>query len=366
MKTIKLFLLLIFTPLCFAGDVNDLIFKNDFELVKKRIFISGHSLMDNPYADYLQSISTDKGLDYNWNQQIGIGSPIRVRTSGATLPDTNLWTGYLTGKNRDTFDMNIISELANPMTIGDGELYDSLVITERHDILDTIMWEYSNSLLRHYHNRLLTGNPHGRTYFYQSWWNIDLSNPQEWIDHTNLEVKAYECIAQKVNLTLANDALPQVISVIPAGTALAYLAQEILNDNVPGFVGTDFEKLDLLFNDNVHLNIEGVFYMSAVTYATLLGKSPVGADIPAGISNDTGQALLQIAWDSVQNYQSNFTAPSMTACRNIIETQLCPSYWSIHDQTENTAFCQAWITDDNFLYNPFHWPDPNLLEWPDP
>ena len=262
--------------------------------------------------------------------------------------------------------MNVINELANPTTIGVGEVYDSLVITERHDILDTSMWEYSNSLLHHYHNRLLTGNPAAITYLYHSWWSMDFDNIQEWIDHQVLEVKAYECVAEKVNLTLENEGKPRAIENIPTALALADLVTRILKDKVPGFSGTDVEKMDLLFNDNVHLNTEAIFYMAAVSYASLIKSSPEGIIIPPEIATDTGIALLLIAWQSVSDYQANFIAPTMSQCRNIIETQLCSSYFNIHDRADQIPFCQDWITDNNFLYNPFHWPDPNLIVWPDP
>lgn len=353
-----------------AGDPSDLIFYSDFETQSKRVFLSGHSLMDNPYADYLQSISENKGVDYNWNQQNGIGSPIRVRTSGNNLPDPNPinndWSGYSRGKNRDSFDMNVIDELANPVTLGVNEVYDTLVITERHDIIGVIIYEYTTSLLRHYHDRLLTGNPNGQTYFYQSWWFMDFNNIQEWIDHTKLELKSYECVTEKVNLTLAADGLPRAMHNVPAGMALARLVEEILAGNVPGFTGSDTNKMDQLFHDDVHLNAEGIFYMAAVSYASLMKGSPEGTAIPVEIDNNTGQALLQIAWEAVSEYDANFTAPTMNECRSLHETQICSSYWNMHDDPSRIAFCESWATNNSFAYNPFNWPDQNLFVWPDP
>ncbi|MCF6289183.1 MAG: hypothetical protein L3J53_08130, partial [Proteobacteria bacterium] len=107
-KILFTLLLLSVTTNSFAGS--DDIFMNGFEVfipitTNKNIFISGHSLIDNPFAEFLEGISTDKGITYNWNQQIGIGSPIRVRTSGNSSPPNN-WQGYNTGKNRDSFDMD--------------------------------------------------------------------------------------------------------------------------------------------------------------------------------------------------------------------------------------------------------------------
>ncbi len=352
-----------------AGN-ND-IFIDGFEVVfpinnSKNVFITGHSLVDDPFGDYLESISTDKGVDYHWNQQNIVGSPIRYRTSGSISPPNN-WQGYSTGKNRDTFDMDVIAELANPVTIGVGNTYDVLVITESHNIVDGIIWEYTHSLLRHYHDRLLAGNPNGKSLFYHSWLDIDPNNPQAWIDHESLMVGAWECVADKVNLTLQADSLDQSIAVIPAGLALAELLTRILNNEVAGFTGTNLEKIDLLFDDNVHLNNEGIFYMAAVSYVSIYGTSPVGASIPAGINTSTGANLLQIAWESVNNYRQNYVVKTMNQCRNLFATQICSSYYTFDGRPGEVAGCENWMsTNTNNYYNHFNWPDPGLIVWPDP
>ncbi len=360
-------LLVVLTSFAAPGDI----FKDDFEnfvplVTSKNVFLTGHSLLDDPLADYLQSISTDKGIAYQWNEQNIVGSPIRYRTSGTVSPPNN-WQGYSTGKNRDTFDMDIIAELANPATIGAGNTYDALIITESHNIIDAIIWEYTNSLLRHYHNRLLTGNPNGKTYFYHSWLDIDPNNPQVWIDHETLMVGAWECIAEKVNLTLEADGLPKAVSVIPAGLALTQLLTRILNNEVSGFSGTDLAKIDQLFDDNVHLNAEGIFYMAAVSYVSLYGTSPTGVTIPSGINPATGADLLQIAWEVVNNYQQNYTVKTMSQCRNLFVTQICSSYYTFDGRPAEVAGCEDWMsTNTNNYYNPFTWPDAGLIVWPDP
>jgi hypothetical protein len=364
-----IFFTLLYLSNSFAGTGN--IFKDGFEdfipiTSSKNVFLTGHSLLDDPLADYLQVISSDKGITYHWNEQNIVGSPIRYRTSGTVSPPNN-WQGYSTGKNRDTFDMDIIAELANPATIGAGNTYDVLIITESHNIIDAIIWEYTNSLLRHYHDRLLTGNPNGETLFYQSWLDIDPNNPQLWIDHESLMVGAWECIAEKVNLTLEADGLPKNISVIPAGLALTNLLTRILNNEVAGFTGTDLQKIDQLFDDNVHLNAEGIFYMAAVSYVSIYGTSPVGATTPVGINPATGADLLQIAWEVVTTYQQNYTVKTMSQCRNLFATQICSSYYTFDGRPGEVAGCEDWMsTNTNNYYNQFNWPDPGLVVWPDP
>lgn len=360
---------MVIVQLSYAGD--DIIFLASFEPEpvennKTNVFISGHSLINNPFAEYLESLSEDNGIEYNWDQQIGIGSPIRVRTSGGAGPPNN-WQGYHVGKNKVGFDMDIIAELANPTTIGENNAYDILLITERHDIIDTIVWEYTNSLLRHYHDRLLTGNPNGKTLLYHSWLDIDPNNPQVWIDHETLVLNAWECAAEKVNLTLENDGLNQSVSVVPAGWALTNLLTRILNDEVSGFTGTDLEKIDQLFFDNVHLNREGIFYMAAVSYVSIYGNSPVGATIPAEINTATGEDLLQIAWENVNNYRQNYQVKTMAQCRDIIENQICDSYYNFTGRPEQINTCYTWINNTStWQYNPFNWPDVDLVVWDSP
>ena len=345
---------------------SDLIFRSTFEIIQTNVFISGHSLMDNPFAEYIEAIAIDKGINYNWNQQIGLGSPIRVRTSGNQPPPNN-WQGYRTGKNRNGFDMDIIAELANPATIGDNQNYDTLLITERTDIFDTVIWENTNSLLRHYHDRLLTSNTQSETLLYQSWWSIDPSDPQAWIDHVTAMLTMWECVTEKVNLTLSNDGFSPSVKVVPAGWALTRLLERILNNEVTGFTGSDAQKIDLLFDDNNHLNTEGIFYVAAISYASLFNQSPEGAQIPANINPTTGEELLQIAWQSVQQYQTNFTTKTMPQCRTIIENELCSQYYNFVGRPEQINSCQTWISNNStWQINPFNWPDPDLITWPDP
>jgi hypothetical protein len=343
----------------------DVVFASEFEPGSNYFFVTGHSLTDNPFADYLGAISDSFGIPGSWNQQIGIGSPVRVRTSGHQLPPNN-WAGYAQGKNRNAFDMDVIAELASPATIGAGNLYESLLITERHDILDVIRWEYSNSLIRHYHNRLLTGNPAGETYLYQSWLDIDPADPADWMGYESEIKTAWECVANKINLTLSADGLSPAVNVVPAGWALADLLQRILDDEVPGFTGTDLEKIDDLFNDTVHLNEAGIYYVAAFSFAILEKRSPEGGFIPAAVPAATATALQHIAWLNAERYRQAYRPIDMNTCSNTLVNQLCARYFNFTDRPEQVSSCQNWMSNSGLTYNPFNWPDPDLVVWPDP
>lgn len=348
-----------------AWSQDSIIFTDGFEQHKHNVFISGHSLVDNPFAEYLNDISVSKGVEYNWNQQIGIGSPIRARTSGDALPP-NAWAGYREGKNRSGNDMDIIAEMANPATIGVGERYNLLLITERHDIIETLRWEYTSSLLRHYHDRVRSSDPLAETYFYHSWLYIDPADPTAWINFERNILTAWECTVDKINLTLEDDGLPQAMKMIPAGWALTDLLVRILNDEVPGFTGTDAEKIDDLFDDNVHLNIEGIYFVAAFSYAIINRNSPEGAAIPSGISTATGTALQQIAWQNAASYLATQQTKTMAQCQTVIRDQLCSEFYTFIGDPSKISACQSWVNGTSVFYTPFVWPDPDLVSWPDP
>ena len=334
-----------------------------------RIFISGHSLTDNPLADFVLAIAEGLGKDFGFNQQIGIGSPIRVRTLGGSWDNLD-WPGYRTGKNRDGFDMDVIAELKDPQTLGVGEKYDTLVITERHDILGTIQWEDTAGLLRHFHDRFIDGNPAGQTLFYHSWLDIDKAAPQQWIDHEKHALYAWECIASKINLSLADEGRAERIATLPVGAALVDLVERVRADEVAGISGSDSEKMSAIFSDNVHLTPLGAYYAALVTYAAVFRSSPVGAVVPQDVAPGPAADLQGIAWEFVRDY---YTAPnagvhSMEECRSFISETVCPSFWTLRGEPGQVPGCSAHFlnSDPNNSGNPFKWPDPGMKVWPAP
>lgn len=334
-----------------------------------RVFVSGHSLTDNPLVDYMLVIADSLGRDFDYNQHIGIGSPIRVRTLGDSWDNLD-WPGYKFGKNKAGNDMDVIAELLAPQTLGPGELYDTLVITERHDVLGTIQWEDTTGLLRHYHDRLIDGNPDGQTLLYHSWLDIDKAAPQAWIDHEKAVLAAWECVASKVNHTLEADGRPDRIATLPVGAALVDLVERALADEVAGIAGSTPEKMGQIFADNVHLTPTGVYFAALVTHAAVYRDSPVGAAVPPTVDPATGADLQQIAWDFVRAYYTtdDVGVRTMESCRDLLSTEVCTTYWTLQDNPGNAQGCANHFAnpDANNGQNPFKWPDPDHVPWPAP
>lgn len=327
-----------------------------------RVFISGHSLTDDPLASHLVHSATQRGDSIAYNQQIVLGSPLRVRTRGL---NSSGWAGYSEGKNRNGGSgLNVINELRNPQTIGTGQRYDTLVITENHNSLEMIEWENTIGYLRHYHDRLIEGNTQARTLFYNSWLDINKSNPALWIDHEKKATVAWECVTSKINLSLQSINRSDRVTNLPVSAALVHLVERILADQVPGISGSTLQKMNTIFSDNVHLTNLGVYYVSLVTYAAVYGKQPTGAP-PTGISTNTATELQSIAWHFINSYysQTNPGVRDMNSCRSYVAQQVCSSYWTLKANTGSISGCQNYINGNN---SPFRWPDSSFSPFPAP
>lgn len=317
-----------------------------------RVMLSGHSLTDNPIANFVELLAQQKSRSYGWEQQIVIGSPLRYRTRGE---DSNAsdFSGYSLGKNRDGAEKNILRELASPTAIAATERYDTLVVTERHDILAVIRGEDTVAYLRHFHDRLREQKSDARTLFYQSWPDIDRANPQPWIAYQAKELVAWECAAAKVNLSLQRDGAEAAVSVIPVAVVLAKFLERVLGGAVPELSGTRDQQLSALFTDDVHLTRLGSYLAAAATYSAVFGSSPVGATPPENVNAAAAKLALEVAWDVVSNYnragKSDPALRSMEECRSQLST-FCPDYMAIR---EMSADCTAWQRADG----PMSWPD---------
>lgn len=329
-----------------------------------RFFISGHSLTDDPLSSYIVDIATKRGDSVAYNQQIIIGSLIRSRTRDSS---TTAWPGYSLGKNRDgSFGLNVISEFRNPQTIGAGQRYDTLIITENHHIPVALQWENTIGYLRHYHDRLIDGNPSARTLFYNSWLDIDKNNPAIWIDYEKKALVAWECTTSKVNHTLQAAGRNDRTLNLPVGAALVDLVEKAIANQVTGISGTTLQKMNMIFSDNVHLTPLGTYYAALVTYSSIYGKTGSGVTPPSGVNATTASALQSLAWTFVNDYynRNNPGLRDMAECRSYISQQVCPALWTLKQETFRIPACQSYF--NNTASSPFIWPDPNFTALPAP
>jgi len=319
-----------------------------------QIMYSGHSLLNSPLPEMMTTLAQGLGTAHYWNKQNIPGSPLRVRTRGSNPTDPT-FGGYRTGTNRDGSNMNIVNELRNPATIGPRR-YDTLMITERHDILGVLHWEDTVRYLRHFHERLIEGNPKATTYFYESWLDMNKANPTAWLNYEMAASTTWRCAATRINHSLAATGRTDRLKSLPAGLALVTLVTAALQSpGVPGVTGgSTTETLNRLFSDNVHLTDLGWYYISLVTYAMVYQRSPVGAAPPAGVSQQTATALQNIAAQFVTTYQANQRTLSPTECRDYMVNTFCAAYHNFRNEAGQIQGCRnLYMTENNS--NPFYY-----------
>jgi len=334
-----------------------------------QVLFTGHSLIDNPMPDWVELIARSKGKTLAWEEQIVLGSPLRVRTRGDNAESSG-WDGYSYGKNRHGDGMNVAMELRKPTHVKTGRPYDALVVAENHGSLGSIVWENAIGYLRHIHDRLLDGNPNGKTFYVHTWLQIDTSNPGIWIEHETNSAAAWQCITEKVKLTLEAEDRPARLSTVPAGTALVELVQLALAGDLPGVRGTDEQKLRSIFRDDVHLTDAGIYLVSAVHYATIYNQSPEGAAAPPTVPRALVAPLQKIAWKVAQDLaaKNKTRALDMKECRRVISEKICRTYWTMNREPHEVQPCQLFFAKSypEFGGNPFVWPDPYWKALPKP
>lgn len=319
-------------------------------LTHANLIFSGHSLLDHPIPDVVAAIADAKGRGNDWERHNIPGSPMRVRTFGSGGGE---WTGYQEGSNRDGVGLDIVAELASPARLASGEHYDTLVITERHDPLDTLVWENSVGYLRDYHDQLAEHAP-SRTLFWQSWPDIDKNDPARWISYVREEVAVWECIAAKVNASLVSEGREARVVVAPGALVYARIVEAALAGEVAGLAGSARARLDALFSDNVHPTALASYALGAAAYAAVYGESPEGAAVADTGSPATIADLERIAWEVVSNYPAaTRSVRDLTACRTTAIPALCDEYFAIRNRTGN---CNGAVANDG----PLRWPDSDL------
>jgi hypothetical protein len=291
------------------------------------IMVSGHSLTAQGIFSNMDTVAASQGTPMVWNTQIVNGSPTRFRTRGFDVNDPT-FSGYRMGENRNGTNMNIAAEFLYPQTIG-GQRYDTLVLTERHDIVNTLMWEDTVRYTRHFHDRLVAGNAAANSYLYHSWLAIaNKYDPSSWIGYERTVAKAWQCTAARVNVSLAAAGRGDRMTYLPAGLALADLVEQAaLRGTVAGVsTGNAAQTIDRLFTDSLHLSPLGEYYMALVNYASVYRRSPVGAWWPYGVTAEQAYALQNQAWQSVSNYYNSESVPGMDQCQAAMRDQVCNAY----------------------------------------
>ena len=129
--------------------------------VPQRMFVSGHSLTNEPLPSDLSAIASGFGFQFSWNWQHLEGSTIKQRSRGDASGNAP-WTGYAHGFDYANRPIDVLAELRRPTRHPDRP-YDALLITEQHSLLGTLVWNDTVRHLRDFHDRFIEHNAHDVT-----------------------------------------------------------------------------------------------------------------------------------------------------------------------------------------------------------
>ncbi len=263
----------------------------------QRVFISGHSLTERPFPDYLEAIARAAGAPFSWDRQYREGSTIQQRTRGG--PDIAGWEGYRSGVDRNGKPVDVVALLRNPP---DGRAFDTLVITERNSLLSEVLWYDSVRSLRHFVQTFAASSPDGQAYFYEPWHAIDLDDPRSWIAYEKAASPAWACIVSAVNASFAARGDERRIVSVPIAYGLAQLVERALaSPGLPGLpAGGERRVLDALFTDNVHPRPIVAYYNALLFYAHVWGRSPIGVWAPEDVDPALVRTLQDVAAEAVE------------------------------------------------------------------
>jgi hypothetical protein len=244
----------------------------------QRLFYSGHSLLDEPLPRDVAGIAHSLGTPLQHSERdTPPGSSMRERVAAGAWP---------------------------------REAIDTLIVTEQHTLVGNLVWNDSAGNLRRLHERLIAANPRGRTWFYASWLNLDdKTDPRRWIAYERAASPLWQCLATRINASLAAQGRADRIEFLPAAALLAALIERVAQGSVAGV------SVAMLLRDDVHLTALGSYFMSLVVVATLFERSPTGAAVPEGIDASAARLLQGVAWELVQQERARRETLSQDACR---------------------------------------------------
>ena len=237
-----------------------------------RLFISGHSLTDRPFPDFLARIAESLGRSMHWNAQNLPGSTLRDRTRGI-----GSWAAI--GNNRPN----------------GGPALDLFIVTEQHTLLGNIVWNDTVRHLRIMHDEMIARSPACQTFLFTSWMDLsDRADPSRWIAYERAAAPVWACVAERLNLSLTAEGRADRVGVIPAALALAELVEH--GRACAGPCLNALAQVEALFSDSVHLTEVGAYYVALICYAYCNGRSPLGAWAPAAIDAANAIGLQDFAW----------------------------------------------------------------------
>jgi len=195
-----------------------------------------------------------------------------------------------------------------------------LILTEAIPLANHLQWSETEVFAQAFAGLALSAKADARVFVQETWHSLK-SGSGEVIQYddkaaTPWRVRLQEDLADWEGIvTLLRAGVPNAtsrIQLIPAGQALARLDDAIAAGEVPGL-----SSINGVFDDDIHLNAVGHYFVSMVQYGVLTGASPEG--LPHVVKDSFGNAfdgpdaamaaaLQRVARETVEAYKGGKVA----------------------------------------------------------
>jgi hypothetical protein len=261
---------------------------------RSSLFYIGHSLTSD-IPDLVTGMAKEAGQEVQWKEQFILGSPLRWQWEQPTRGDEQFEKTYQALYTKGITSATTDVVLTDSVPRGGKEL-------EAESI----------GYLGRFAAFIRSKAREARIWYYESWHCIDSGTAKGCAYDTvspTRTLKWRERIAADRPMwdRIVKEAAPG-IRMIPAGTALGKLVDEADKGKVPGF-----RSVKDFFDDDIHLNPYGKYFIACVHYSFLYGKSPVG--MPADIKDRWGRSY----WDTPNWQKKTWKAPSPAAVKKMQE-----------------------------------------------
>lgn len=256
-------------------------------------YFIGHSLIGHDIPHMVKALRDSQGANtYSWGSQIINGSNL-----------LNNWSNPQNGENGGNYQIDLSTNS-----------YRNLIVTEAIPLKNHVTWSDTYGYADNFYNHFYQYSNAETMYIYETWHCLDSGttgcdfDPEsniDWRVRLDEDLDDWEAIANQLN-----SIHPETeVLLVPGGQAMARLYDEIIDGNLTGV-----SNIQDLFNDNIHLNDIGSYYMACVMYATIFKESPEGLTLNINDvwgqpynapSSELGLQLQQIAWEVSCLYDRN-------------------------------------------------------------
>lgn len=217
----------------------------------------GHSLIGHDIPALTASLSGSLGKANDYDVQIKNGAPLKCNTQKSCGAHEGVWA----------FD-----------ALRSGK-YDTVILTEAMPLDNHLAWSEPARYGALYYNAAVRANPRTRVFMFEGWHcrftgtiqgcTYDQNDDLVWAPRIYRDHAKWVKIVREMNQYRTVRGTP--VQLIPVATALAALSEQIDSGAVAGLSG-----LSDLFEDDIHLNDVGKYFVACVVYSSLYGSSPEG------------------------------------------------------------------------------------------